>query len=155
LNAENSVYQATHTVKSVSHLSGAAAQRFQRKVVAKRFGATTMLQSTTRIAQQILSSVRPLALVAVLASAALFCQTAPGHPDSTTHPDSPAHPDAATHPNNVAIEFPVVMRQNIIAGKTPVGTRVQAKLTLATFVKGVVIPEDATLSVEVFESAEK
>jgi hypothetical protein len=56
---------------------------------------------------------------------------------------------------NGALEFPVTMRQNVDAGKTPVGTKVQAKLILATLVSGTVIPRDATLSGEVTESVAK
>lgn len=52
-------------------------------------------------------------------------------------------------------EFPVVMRQNIVAGKTPVGTKVQAKLVAATLVNGIVVPRDAILSGEVTESVKK
>jgi hypothetical protein len=55
----------------------------------------------------------------------------------------------------VATEFPIVMKQNIVAGKTPVGTKVQAKLVAATLVNGVVVPRDATLSGEVTESLKK
>jgi len=62
-------------------------------------------------------------------------------------PQSPSSPSA--------IEFPVVMRQNIVAGKTPVGTKVQAKLVVATLVNGVVVPRDAILSGEVIESVKK
>lgn len=51
------------------------------------------------------------------------------------------------------MEFPVVMRQSIVAGKTPIGTKVQAKLVAATLVNGVVVPRDATLSGEVTDSA--
>lgn len=52
-------------------------------------------------------------------------------------------------------EFPVLMRQNVTAGKTPVGTKVQAKLVVATLVDGVVVPRDAALSGEVTESSAK
>jgi hypothetical protein len=62
----------------------------------------------------------------------------------------PSAPAAAS-----GLEFPVRMRQNVEAGKTPVGTRVQASLDLATLVSGVVIPEGAILSGEVIESAAK
>jgi hypothetical protein len=61
-----------------------------------------------------------------------------------------AAPSAAS-----AQEFPVTMRQNVAAGKTPVGTKVEAKLTLATLVSGTVIPEGAIFSGEVVESAAK
>jgi hypothetical protein len=77
------------------------------------------------------------ALAAVLALAA-FGQSKPAPPSSPP-----------------GLEFPVVMRQNVVAGKTPVGAKVQAKLTLATLVNGVVIPQDAILSGEVTESAAK
>lgn len=53
------------------------------------------------------------------------------------------------------LEFPVVMRQKVEAGKTPVGTKIEAKLTVATLVNGVVIPQDAVLSGEVIESSAK
>lgn len=52
-------------------------------------------------------------------------------------------------------EFPVIMRANVAAGKTPVGTKVEAKLIVATLVNGVVVPRDATLSGEVTESVAK
>jgi hypothetical protein len=53
------------------------------------------------------------------------------------------------------LEFPVNMRQKVAAGKTAVGTKVQAKLTVATLVGGVVVPQHAILSGEVTESAAK
>ncbi len=74
----------------------------------------------------------------VLGSAVSLGQTAPAAPSST-----------------VGLEFPVIMRQNVAAGATPVGTKVEAKLTLATLVNGVVVPQDAILSGEVTESAAK
>src|SRR5580700_1277966 len=52
-------------------------------------------------------------------------------------------------------EFPIFMKQNIVAGKTPVGTKIQAKLVAATLVNGVVVPRDAILSGEVIESVKK
>ena len=52
-------------------------------------------------------------------------------------------------------EFPVTMRQNVKAGKTPVGTKIEAKLTIATLVNGTVIPAGAIFSGEVVESAAK
>jgi len=53
------------------------------------------------------------------------------------------------------LEFPVTMRQNVVAGKTPVGTKVEANLTLATLVSGKVIPSGATFSGEIVESTAK
>ncbi len=52
-------------------------------------------------------------------------------------------------------EFPVVLQQNVTAGKTPPGTKVQAKLFIATMVNGKVIPKNAVFSGEVTESVAK
>lgn len=52
-------------------------------------------------------------------------------------------------------EFPVMMRQSVAAGKTPVGTKVQAILSIATLVSGKVIPDGAVLSGVVVESTAK
>jgi len=52
-------------------------------------------------------------------------------------------------------EFPVVMQQNVAAGKTPVGSRVQAKLEVATLIDGAVVPRNAVFSGEVIESVAK
>lgn len=54
-----------------------------------------------------------------------------------------------------ALEFPVIMQQNVTAGATPVGTKVKAKLTVATLVKGVVFPKNAVFTGEVTESVAK
>lgn len=48
-----------------------------------------------------------------------------------------------------------MLQQNVVAGKTPVGTQVQAKLTVATLLNGKVIPRNAVLSGEVVASAAK
>jgi len=56
---------------------------------------------------------------------------------------------------NLAHEFPVTLEQKAVAGKTPVGTKIKARLVSATLVSGVVIPRGATLSGEVVESAAK
>src|ERR1700757_2908294 len=52
-------------------------------------------------------------------------------------------------------EFPVILQQTLIAGKTPVGTKVQAKLSLATLLNGIVLPRNAVFSGEVVESIAK
>ena len=62
-------------------------------------------------------------------------------------------PPAAT--SSDLIEFPVTMQQKITAGITPVGTKVQAKLTISTLVHGTVVPRDAVLSGEITESVAK
>lgn len=48
--------------------------------------------------------------------------------------------------------FPVIFQHTVTAGKTRVGTKVQAKLTLASLVNGTVVPAGANFSGEVVES---
>jgi hypothetical protein len=76
-------------------------------------------------------------LTVVLGSAALLSQQTPAAPSSSA-----------------GLELPVIMLQNVAAGN-PVGTKVQAKLALATLVHGVVVPQEALLSGEVTESVAK
>jgi len=66
-----------------------------------------------------------------------------------------AQPAPAARSLPAGLEFPVIMQQNVAAGKTPVGTKVQAKLVVATMVSGVVIPQGAILSGEVTDSTAK
>jgi len=54
-----------------------------------------------------------------------------------------------------AQEFPATFQENIVAGKTPAGAKVQAKLGMATLVNGTVIPQGAIFSGEVIESVGK
>ncbi|MGA2235665.1 MAG: hypothetical protein ABSG23_09340 [Terriglobales bacterium] len=92
-------------------------------------------------------AVRHAVLAVVLASAA-FSQQTPSQPP--LNQPAPAAPSSSA-----GLEFPVIMRQNVAAGTTPVGTAVRAKLAVATMVNGVVIPQDALLSGEVTESVAK
>jgi len=66
-----------------------------------------------------------------------------------------AQPTPAARNLPAGLEFPVIMKQNVVAGKAPVGTKVQAKLVVATLVGGVVVPQGAILSGEVTESVAK
>jgi len=68
---------------------------------------------------------------------------------------SHAQPAPATRNLPAGLEFPVIMRQTVAAGKTPVGTKVQAKLVVATMVSGGVIPQGAILPGDVTESVAK
>jgi hypothetical protein len=54
-----------------------------------------------------------------------------------------------------AREFPVVMQQSKVAGKTAVGTKVRAKLEVATLGNGTVVPRNAVPSGGVIESRTK
>jgi hypothetical protein len=58
-------------------------------------------------------------------------------------------------PGSPPQELPVLMRQAVVAGQTPVGAKVEAKLSIATLVSGKVIPAGATLSGEVVVSEAK
>jgi hypothetical protein len=53
------------------------------------------------------------------------------------------------------MDFPMQLQQSVTAGKTPVGTKIRAKLTIATLVAGTVIPRDAVFTGEVTESEAK
>lgn len=66
-----------------------------------------------------------------------------------------AQPPAKEVDSTDLLEFPVVMMQNVAVGKTAVGTNVQAKLMVATLVKGVVVPKDAIFSGVVEQSSVK
>jgi hypothetical protein len=57
--------------------------------------------------------------------------------------------------SSAGLEFPVIMRKKVVAGVTPVGIVVQARLTVATSVDRVVVPENAILSGEVTQSTAK
>jgi hypothetical protein len=81
---------------------------------------------------------RNVALTVIFSSATLLGQQTPVPPNSSA-----------------GTEFPVIMRQNVTAGKTPVGAKVQASLVIATLVNGVVVPRDAVLSGEVIQSVAK
>ena len=105
-----------------------------RWMFSKVFGKTTFIKTR---------AVGRVVLTVVLGCAALFGQQTPGQ-----------HPPAASGSSGL-LEFPVIMRQNVAAGTTPVGTKVQAKLAVATLVDGVVVPRDAVLSGEVTESVAK
>src|ERR1051325_4422958 len=57
--------------------------------------------------------------------------------------------------SSVLRQFPVVLQQNVDAGKTPVGTKVQAKLAVATTFHGILIPQNAVVSGVIFQSVAK
>lgn len=104
------------------------------------------------------ANMRRAFLVGVIAATAAFDQTSLGQAglNQTTPNQTSSSQNRPEIPSSAAaLEFPVVLQQKVIAGKTPVGTKVQAKLAVATLFAGVVIPQDALLSGEVIESAAK
>lgn len=52
-------------------------------------------------------------------------------------------------------ELPITLRQSVEAGKTAVGTKVEARLMMATMIAGTVLPRGAVISGEVIESVAK
>ena len=71
-------------------------------------------------------------------------------PDSGLGQQQPAPAQAAQ-----VQEFPVTLEQTVTAGKTPVGTKIRAKLAVATLLDGKVIARNAILSGQVIESVAK
>jgi hypothetical protein len=67
----------------------------------------------------------------------------------------PPTPKSPADTSPTVREFPVMVEQQVVAGKTPVGTKVMAKLQVATLVNGIVFPRNAIFSGEVLESAAK
>lgn len=64
-------------------------------------------------------------------------------------------PGRQTNPTTSVIgvqEFPVVFESSVTAGKTPVGTTIQAKLSIATLLNGIVVPQNAEFSGEIVVS---
>jgi len=66
-------------------------------------------------------AVGRVVLTMVLGCAALLGQQTFGQ-------QTPGQPTPAASGSSGALEFPVTMRQNVVAGTTPVGTKVQANL---------------------------
>ncbi|MGA9356012.1 MAG: hypothetical protein WBV46_20160 [Terriglobales bacterium] len=83
----------------------------------------------------------------------LFAQSKPATPDAGV---SGSAASSSASPISASVqEFPVTMRQNVVAGKTPAGTKIEARLMIATLVKGAVIPEGAIFSGEIVDSRAK
>lgn len=69
---------------------------------------------------------------------------------STATDQAPTQPTLAA-----AQEYPIILEKGLSAGKTPVGTKIQGKLLMATLVNGKVLPRNAVFSGEVIESKAK
>jgi hypothetical protein len=55
----------------------------------------------------------------------------------------------------VGCELPITLKESVVAGKTTVGTKVDAQLIMATMIQGGVIPRGAVISGDVVESVAK
>ena len=82
--------------------------------------------------------LRSFVVLVILASTNLVAEQPPNTSASQNH-----------------VELPVTLQQKVIAGVTPVGTAIKAKLAIATLVNGIVIPQGATLFGKIEESVKK
>jgi len=88
---------------------------------------------------------------------AWFLQSLPIHLTLCLFSSLSASGQQTSAPSGLAMvrEFPVLLQSNVVGGKTPVGTKIQAKLVVATLVDGTVMPRNAVFSGEVTESVAK
>ena len=95
----------------------------------------------------------------VLGSAFLLAQVPKAQkvPEAGSSSAGPSSPDtgASAADGCVECELPIVLRQSVEAGKTAVGTKVEARLVMATMINGAVLPRGAVISGEVTESVAK
>jgi hypothetical protein len=64
-----------------------------------------------------------------------------------------AAPQGNPHPS--IHEFPVILQHEVVAGKTAVGTKITARLTMGTLIEKTVVPKNAIFNGEVVESLAK
>ena len=91
----------------------------------------------------------------ILGSAVLLAQVPSAPKDPMSKASSAPTGGTSGASGCVACELPIILRQSIEAGKSPVGTRVEARLVMATMINEGVIPRDAVISGEVIESVAK
>jgi hypothetical protein len=91
----------------------------------------------------------------VLGSAVLLGQAPKGQKVPGAGDSSPANTGTSATLDCVECELPIILRQNVEAGKTAVGTKVEAQLVMATMMKGGVLPRGGLISGEVTESVAK
>ena len=97
----------------------------------------------------------PAACAIVLGSAVLLGQVPKAQEVPGAGASSLADTGTSAADGCVECELPIVLRQSVEAGKTAVGTKVEARLVMATMMKGGVLPRDAVISGEVTESVAK
>ncbi len=97
----------------------------------------------------------PAACALVLGSAVLLGQVPKAQKVPGAGASSPADTGTSAADGCVECELPIVLRQTVEAGKTAVGTKVEARLVMATMINGAVLPRGAVISGEVTESVAK
>ena len=91
----------------------------------------------------------------VLGSAVVLCQAPKAQKVPGSAVSSPAATGTIPDPGCAGCELPITLRQSVEAGKAAVGTKVEARLRMATMIDGGVLPRDAVISGEVIESVAK
>jgi hypothetical protein len=97
----------------------------------------------------------PAACAILLGSAVLLGQAPKDQKVPGTGASSPVDTGTSAALDCVECELPIILRQTVEAGKTAVGTKVEAQLVMATMMKGGVLPRGAVISGEVIESVAK
>jgi hypothetical protein len=97
----------------------------------------------------------PAACAIVLGSAVLLGQVPKAQKVLGAGASSLADTGTSAADGCVECELPIVLRQTVEAGKTTVGTKVEARLVMATMINGAVLPRGAVISGEVTESVAK
>jgi hypothetical protein len=96
------------------------------------------------------------AVCAIVLGASVLLAQAPKTQEEPGNKASPPVPMATSAALDcVECELPIILRHNVEAGKTAVGTKVEAQLMMATMMKGGVLPKGAVISGEVVESMAK
>ncbi len=96
-----------------------------------------------------------VACAIVLGSAFVLCQAPKAQKVPGSRASSPAATGTSPAPGCAGCELPITLRHSVEAGKTAVGTKVEARLMMATIINGGVLPRDAVISGEVIESVAK
>lgn len=97
----------------------------------------------------------PAACAIVLGSAVLLGQDSKTQQAPEAGASSPVATGTSAAHGCVECELPIILRQTVEAGKTAVGSKVEARLVMATMIKGAVLPRGAVISGEVTESVAK
>jgi hypothetical protein len=102
-----------------------------------------------------IKATAPVARTIVLGSAVLLAQAPKVQEVSSAGASSSAATDTSVADACAKCELPIMLRQTVEAGKTGVGTKVEALLMMGTMTKAGVIPRGAVISGEVTESVAK
>ena len=97
----------------------------------------------------------PAACAVLLGSVVLLGQDSRTQQAAGAGAASPVNTGTSATLDCAGCELPIILRQSVEAGKTAVGTQVEAQLVIGTIMKGGVLPRGAVISGEVIESVAK